>query len=297
MAGEGYSDSVLLTRSDLARLVSQAAQRIEASGSDTPRLDAAVLLRFALGLTEIDYYSLSEISVSAGQLPEFESLVGRRTAGEPVAYLTGHKEFMCLDFVVDERVLIPRGDTEVLVEQVIGFAEGRCVSGHKIKIADVGTGSGSIAVSLAHYMPSAFVYAIDISADALEVAGENARRNGVEERVSLLQGDLLESLPEPVDVIAANLPYTVYAELERSVTEYEPRLALDGGAAGLDVYRRLLSQAPGKLVYGGAVFLEIDPRQANEVSALASTALPKYAIQIVRDLAGRDRLIVAAPGS
>jgi release factor glutamine methyltransferase len=295
--GAGAENALqVIARTEVSRLVSAAAGEIESSGSDTPRLDAAILLRFVLGLSEIDYYSLNEIHATRGQLDEFEALVAKRSAGEPVAYLTRHKEFMSLDFAVDRRVLIPRADTEILVEQAIAFAEHKFAGRPNIRLADVGTGSGAIAVSLAHFLPSATVYAIDISPDALDVARGNAARHRVEKRITFIQGDLLEALPERVDVIAANLPYTIYDELPREVTVYEPRLALDGGAAGLDLYRRLFEQAPERLTVGGALFLEIDPRQADKISALAWGSFPGSGIQVVRDLAGRDRLVIVAHG-
>jgi release factor glutamine methyltransferase len=290
----GENASRMIAKTELSRLVSAAAARIEASGSDTPRLDAVVLLRLAFGLSEMDYYSLSEIVVTRGQLSEFETLVAQRSAGEPIAYLTGHKEFMSLDFAVDRRVLIPRPDTEILVEEVIAYAEHKFADQRDIRLADVGTGSGAIAVSLAYFLPCASVYAIDISRGALDVARGNGARHGVEKRITFIHGDLLDALPEPVDVIAANLPYTIYHELPSKVTAYEPRLALDGGSAGLDVYRRLFEQAPERLTVGGALFLEIDPRQAGEISALARRSLPGYGIQVMRDLAGRDRLVIVA---
>jgi len=186
-------------------------------------------------------------------------------------------------------VLIPRPETELLVEKAIEISQRRAV------VADVGTGSGAIAVSLAVHLPQVLVYATDASPGALEVAARNCRRHGVEDRVHLLQGHLLEPLPEPVDLIAANLPYVSRAELAQLPPEincYEPREALDGGPDGLDHIRRLLAQAGEHLKPGGVVLLEIGATQGQAVIALAQRHLSVARVEIVVDYAGLDRVVV-----
>jgi release factor glutamine methyltransferase len=186
-------------------------------------------------------------------------------------------------------VLIPRPETELLVEKAIEISQRRAV------VADVGTGSGAIAVSLAVHLPQALVYATDASRGALEVAARNCRRHCVEDRVHLLQGHLLEPLPEPVDLITANLPYVSQAELAQlppDIRLYEPREALDGGPDGLDHIRRLLAQAGEHLKPRGVVLLEIGATQGEAVIALAKRHFPAARVEIAKDYAGLDRVVI-----
>ncbi len=226
----------------------------------------------------------------------YHALLERRLAHEPVAYLTGHREFFGLDFRVNRHVLIPRSETELLAE--LGLSAARRLAHLApagLAIADVGTGSGCVAISLAVHLPAARVYATDASAQALAVAEENCRRHGVAGQVILLPGDLLASLPEPVPLIVANLPYIPHAELENLPPEirlYEPRAALDGGQDGLEAIRRLLAEAPAHLKPGGVVLLEIGHRQGQAVVALARQHFPGAAVAVHHDSAGRERVVV-----
>jgi release factor glutamine methyltransferase len=161
-----------------------------------------------------------------------------------------------------------------------------------VVVADIGTGSGCIAVALAVHLPETLVYAADISPEALSVARQNAERHGVVERVRLFESDLLDALPAPVDVLVSNPPYTILSEIDAGVRRHEPRLALDGGAEGLDVYRRLLAAAPAKLRLGGAVLLEIGATQRVVVADLARAYFPAARIEVYQDLAGLDRVVV-----
>jgi release factor glutamine methyltransferase len=213
-----------------------------------------------------------------------------------VAYLLGHKEFFGLEFQVNPHVLIPRPETELLVETAIEWSiinnQLSIVNG-KFTIADVGTGSGCIAVALAKHLPKASLVAIDASPEALRLARLNAERHAVQ--ITFLSGDLLEPLAEPVDLMVSNPPYVSQAELAAAMPEvsvYEPRLALDGGEDGLDVVRRLLSQAKEKLKPGGALLVEIGASQGQAMIKLAQTHFPGAVIQIKKDLAGLDRLLV-----
>lgn len=258
-------------------------------------LDAMVLLAHALDVPRAALLAHPETPLSAEQGARFMALVARRAAGEPVAYLTGRRAFFDHDFVVTLDVLIPRPETEHLVEAALDWA--RCAGPRRaaLRAADVGTGSGAIAVTLAARWPQVHLYALDCSAAALDVARHNAARAGVAGRISFLQGDLLAPLlgaGQPLDLIAANLPYIPTGDLDAlTVTRHEPRLALDGGADGLDVIRRLLAQAPRLLAAGGLALLEIGAGQGAQAAALAASAFPGAAIAVLADYAGHDRLI------
>jgi release factor glutamine methyltransferase len=262
--------------------------------SATSRLDAELILSHLLGwprarlLAERDHPVPSDLSVA------FDGLVARRAAGEPVAYLVGHKEFYGLDFAVDHRVLVPRPETELLVELAL-VAARRIALGRAepLRIADIGTGSGAIAVALAVHLPNAQIDAVDISPEALEVARANVVRHGIAGRVRLLLGDLLGPLDLSADIIVSNPPYTILAEVEPNVYAYEPHLALEGGPDGTNLYRRLLADAPAKLLPGGALLCEIGAWQGELVAALARAAFPAAEVRIFQDLAGRDRVLQA----
>ncbi|MBM3132900.1 MAG: peptide chain release factor N(5)-glutamine methyltransferase, partial [Chloroflexi bacterium] len=187
--------------------------------------------------------------------------------------------------------LIPRPETELLVDKALELASGRSIK----SVADIGTGCGAIAIVLAVNLPRSEVYAIDLSQSALKIASENARRLGAAKRVRFLEGDLLEPLPLPVDLIAANLPYVTDAEmtgLADDVRLFEPRTALAGGPQGFDYMERLLKQAPRKLSPGGAILLEIGAAQGERTSALARKAFPRAMVEVVPDLGGRDRVVM-----
>jgi release factor glutamine methyltransferase len=204
----------------------------------------------------------------------------------------GHREFYGIDLLVGVGALIPRPDTETLVEEVLRIAAERP---SPLAIADVGCGTGAIAIALATHLPTASVSAIDRYAPALAIARQNLERHGLTERVPLLEGDLLAPLPGPVDLIASNLPYVRSDELptlDPEIRMYEPVEALDGGDDGLDLIRRLLTDAPAALNPKGVVLMEMDPRQIASASAFAVDALPGARLRVVRDLAGRERVLV-----
>lgn len=284
-----------------------AAARLADAGP-TPRLDAELLLAHTLGWPRARLLAERRAVLGADGLRAFELLVERRRALEPVAYLTGHKEFFGRDFLVDSRVLVPRPETELLVELALertrtknqepgtarhqsGSGSRFSVLGSPLVIADIGTGSGCIAVTLALELPAAELLAVDIAPGALEVARANAERHGVVGRVRLLHGDLLGPLGAPVDLLVSNPPYTVLAAIDENVRRHEPQLALDGGPDGLDLYRQLLAGAPACLRPGGSLLLEIGADQAAAVAALARAAFPAGQIGVHRDLAGLDRVL------
>jgi release factor glutamine methyltransferase len=259
--------------------------------SPTARLDAELLLAHILGWSRARVVAEREVVLTPAQQEAFGALVERRAAREPVAYLIGHWPFFGLDLVVDRRVLIPRPETELLVE--LALTEARRYADTQITIADIGVGSGAIAIALAIHVPHATVYGVDRSADALAVAALNVARYNLSDRVVLLEGDLLTPVPGPVDLIVSNPPYTILAEVDESVYRYEPHLALDGGPDGLDCYRRLIAAAPAYLKPGGAILLEIGAWQAEAVVHLLNQALPHAEVGVQRDLAGRDRVVWA----
>ncbi len=230
--------------------------------------------------------------MSAEQALSYTSLVQRRITHEPTAYIIGYREFYGLDFEVDRSVLIPRPETELIVEKAIDLASR--VSSEQCLIADVGTGCGAIAVALAVNLPQTKVYAVDLSVDALRVAGRNCERHGVIDRVTLLQGDILYGLPEQLHIIVANMPYvrdTEFTEISQEVGGFEPRLALSGGDDGLSQIRRLLEQAPVYIVQGGAVLLEVAHDQAHEVREIAGQYFPDAEISVDQDLSGLERVV------
>jgi release factor glutamine methyltransferase len=309
--------------STIAEALSWASDRLRAA-SDTPRLDAELLLAHVLGWSRPRVLAERLAPLSQSQQAALRELVARRAALEPIAYLIGHKEFYGLDFLINHNVLVPRPETELLVEHAIAIARQMTtdrkrdtktrrhgdteqsnllvsrspglpvsLSGRSsVVIADIGTGSGCIAVALAVHVPGALIYAVDISPAALNVARQNIERHNVAKRVQPIEGDLLEALPEPVDLLVSNPPYTVMSEIEEGVRRHEPHLALDGGAEGLDIYRLLLAAAPAKLRPGGAVLLEIGATQGAAVAQLARRHFPAARIQVYQDLAGFDRVVV-----
>ncbi len=281
-------------RSTIAQALTWATDQLRAA-SATPRLDAELLLGHILGWERVRVLAEGHAPLAEPWRSAFRALVARRAALEPVAYLVGHKEFYGLDFLVDRGVLVPRPETELLVDLALRYARGLPVQRHPV-IADIGTGSGCIAVAVAIHLVDALVYATDISPDALRIAGKNVERYGVAARVRLIQGDLLDALPEPVDLLLSNPPYTILSEIDEGVRRHEPRLALDGGPDGLDTYRRLLAAAPAALRPGGAVILEIGAAQGAAVSALALVRVPGARVSVHQDLAGLDRVVMIATG-
>jgi release factor glutamine methyltransferase len=267
-----------------------AAVRLR-TGADpaTAALDADVLLAFVLGVGKEQLFAHPERALGDEAAARFAELVERRHAGEPVAYLRGFKEFYGQRFRVDRRVLIPRPETETLVEEARRFIAGRAV-----RVVDVGTGSGAIACSIALHEPRAQVIATDVSADALAVAATNALAMGVGERVELRQGDLLGPVAEEVDVVCANLPYLrgdALADLrgERTSLAFEPNVAVVAGADGLDLVRRCIADLPRVLAPGGAAFFECDPPQAAVIASLLEERGMRT--RIARDLAGNERVV------
>jgi len=257
--------------------------------SETPALEAQVLLAHILGCQRSWVLAHPEICLNPEQSAELESRLTRLENGEPLPYVLQRREFFGLDFSVSPQVLIPRPETELLVEQALGWL--RANPGRRSAL-DVGTGSGCIALALAVNVPDLHILASDISSDALEQAGENLDRIAGQARVDFILADLIPAVREPVDIICANLPYIPSDELAKlKVAVWEPRIALDGGPDGLSLIRRFLEQAPASLAPGGLLLMEIEAGQGKAALDLAGQAFPRAEIVLLPDLAGRDRLV------
>jgi release factor glutamine methyltransferase len=263
-----------------------ASGHLQKHSSDSARLDAEVLLAQALGLRRLDLYLQFDRPLSDDELSRYRGLVARRAHGDPVAYLVGHKEFMALDFEVTPAVLVPNPDTEVLVQRAVLIA--RQANG-PLRVADVGTGSGCIAIAIAHYAPGVEVWASDVSREALEVASRNVARHGLGDRVHLACGDLLDPMPGQFDLICANLPYIAPgAELPVEVTA-QPAGALYADQDGAALVLRLVEAAPTRLNPGGRLLVEVSPDIASAVTEAAGRALSNH--ETHRDLGGHERVL------
>jgi release factor glutamine methyltransferase len=271
----------------LEQALRQAREAMSQRNIEDAALEAEILLRQTLKYSRALLYLELYRELNIDDTRTFTRLVERRLAGEPTAYITNHREFYGLDFYVDRRVLIPRPESELLVDEAIKSS----VNGAR-SFADIGTGSGAIAISLAVNVPQVHIYAVDISTEALAVAYENCRKHGVQDRIDLLHGDLLEPLPGMVDVVLANLPYVKQIDLS-SVNTYghEPGLALDGGPDGLETIRRLIGQITQKLKPGGRLYLEIGLGQEKLITDYLNSLLPGGDIEVIADLSGIPRVI------
>ncbi len=279
----------------LREALSCAQKALTAQNIEDAPLESELLLRYALNVSRVQLYLDLNSELTAEQEAAYRQLVKRRLNHEPTVYITGQCEFYGLDFYVDSRVLIPRSGTELLVEEALKVARRRLTEkeSHYL-IAEVGVGSGIIAITLARHLPHAKIYAIDISTAALEVAAINCRRHKVDNRVALLAGDLLTALPEPVDLIVANLPYITEDEMKGLSPEiqlFEPRMALAGGSDGLDEIRRLCLQLKDKLRPRGNLLLEIGLGQSHAMSRFLGGLYPAAVLQVVPDWNDIDRVI------
>jgi release factor glutamine methyltransferase len=274
-----------------ADLIAEASGTLLRAGIEQPRLEARWLLARILDASESRLLAHPDLTVDAATASRYQDGVRRRTSREPFAYVVGDREFYGRTFVVDRRVLVPRPETEHLVEAALSVLASRAASASEPSlVVDVGTGSGAIACTIALEAPTAKVVASDISADALAVAATNRARLDLHDRLDLVQGSLLSWLRRPADLVVANLPYLPGAcvpTLMPEVANWEPHLALDGGADGLDLIRAMLSDADRIVKPGGTILLEMDPAQIEATRAL----LPEATSQVIFDLAGLARVL------
>jgi release factor glutamine methyltransferase len=276
----------------IAEAIDVCRERLR-SVSQTPWLDARLLAQYVTGLDASAVIAYGDASIDARRRNRLFELAERRASGEPVAYIVGRKSFCGLDIAVDRRALVPRPESEELVMACVEDWGGQAPA-----IAEIGTGSGAIACALAHLIPKADITASDVSADALELASHNVNQLGFSEQVTLVHSDIFAEFPDDArfDVIIANLPYVGtnnLDQLQTSVRDHEPAQALFAGPDGLDVYRRLLKQAPERLRTGGALYLECAPNNADSLRSLVESTFTSARTQIKKDAAGLERIIVA----
>lgn len=294
-----------------------ANRMLNEAGIETARIDAEVLMQHALQKEKIFLITEPAYEFSAEEENRYFEMINERASGKPVSYITGEKEFMGLPFVVNEAVLIPRPDTEILTEEAVrlikegyvnvdrlaGAAEKTAENGSqavtgRVKVLDMCTGSGAIAVSIGYYVRESEVTAADISEEALKVARTNAERNEVGERMRFVQGNLFENIgkDDKYDMIVSNPPYIRtedVAELMTDVKDFEPELALDGGDDGLDFYRRIIPEAADRLKKGGYLLFEIGMDQGEALEQLFEENGLFEDVRVVKDLAGLDRTVCA----
>ncbi|MGK2877062.1 MAG: peptide chain release factor N(5)-glutamine methyltransferase [Solirubrobacterales bacterium] len=269
---------------ELTARVERATRTLEEAGVENARHDAEVLLASAAGTTR-SYVVVGLVSPDAAAFDRFEQWIARRANREPLQYITGSVGFRRIELAVDARALIPRPETELLV--AVAKVDRPC------GILDVATGGGAVALALADELPDATITAADISADALDLARENAVATGAADRVKFMQSDLLDSVDGVFDAITANLPYVIAGDidgLEPEVTGFEPRLALDGGEDGLDLVRRLVTSAPAQLKPGGMLALEIGAGQAAATEEILQAA-GFTSTERHKDLTGIERVV------
>jgi release factor glutamine methyltransferase len=277
----------------LTQALQQSARILNINGIEDSYIEARMLLGHITKLPAVQIYTQTEQTLSLEQERDLYKLIERRLRREPTAYIINCREFYGIDFYIDSRTLIPRPETELLVDAALEFSKSSCSPSQQI-IADIGTGCGAIAVSLALSLPQSKIYATDISHSALEVARLNCEHHNVTRQVTLLQGNLLEPVLDPVDLIVANLPYVRSSEvgdLSPEITKFEPRTAIDGGENGLKYIRQLLEQAKERINPQGCLLLEIGQNQEQEVTSLIQRYLNKVSFAFIPDLNGINRAV------
>jgi len=278
---------------DIKTLLAGAAHELVFCGSASPRLDADLLLMHLLKIDRVRLLAYPERDITDEQAAAFRGLLERRKKGEPVSYIIGQKEFWNLRFMVTPAVLIPRPETECLLEEVLRFYSP---PGKNLRIGDIGTGSGIIAIVLAGELPEARVVATDISAGALAVAGSNALLHGVAGNIAFLQADIFQGIYGDFDVICSNPPYITtekYALLPEGIRNFEPPEALLAGQDGLSLYRKIIAEGARRLKQGGRIFMETGEDQKNAVISLLQEEGCYADIYCRSDYGGMDRVLSA----
>jgi len=282
----------------IIQLLNETQKYFEKKGIESPRLDAEILLAFALSKERIKLYIDFESPINDKELSTFRDLVKRRAKREPVAYIMGFKEFWSTNLKVTEDVLIPRPETELIVEQTLKLIKANYLKGHKIVAADIGTGSGAISIALAKEFSDISFFSVDISLKALKVAKQNIYLNGLESQVFAVCADSYYAFKEieVFDFILSNPPYVLKSDiagLQPEITDFEPYLALDGGADGLDFYRNSLSGLCRVLKPGGFAVFEIGEEQGKSVTGIFEESEAFAEVDVLKDYSGKDRLITA----
>jgi release factor glutamine methyltransferase len=282
----------------LRQALRESAKVLSISGIQDSCIEARLLIGRAMNLSLVEIYTEPDQTISVEEKNKLNELLAHRLKREPSAYILNRKEFYGIDFYVDPRVLIPRPETELLVNAALECAHNRSLSPQRqLLVADIGTGCGAIAISFALSWSASEIYATDLSSSALEVAALNCRRHQVTGQIHLLAGDLLQPLPEPVDIIIANLPYIRKSDIPGLIPEiarFEPHTALDGGESGLDCIESILQQVDGKINAGGCVLLEIGQHQEKEVGRLIRRYLKGATFSFTRDHNGTNRVVKIA---
>ncbi len=290
---------------DMLGAIKAGESYLKNKGIHAPRLESEVLLAYVLKKERIELYIEKDIMLSNEKIKAFEEMLVKRGKGVPTSYLTGNREFLSMDFIIAPGVLIPRAETELLVEEALSLLRrepcfGEPFKGH-INIIDLGTGCGIIAVSIAKLFPACCVYAVDISRKALEIARLNAVKFNVEDKITFIEGELLSciqsyGLAGKTHVIVSNPPYIPTDEiktLQKEIKDYEPITALDGGKDGLDFYRQIIPLSKNYLVKGGILALEVGYNQAQAVKILIEETNSYNIITIKKDYAGHERIVTA----
>ncbi len=278
----------------LREVICQGESLLTEQHIEDAHLECEYLLRHVLNIGKASLYARLGDFLTQMEERKFWALVSSRLTHKPLAYILKQCYFYGMEYHIEQQALIPRPETELLVEEALRFATHHPPAGHPMLIADIGTGSGVLAITLAVHLPYSKVYASDISPAALEVANINRHRHRVVERVHLLKGNLLEPLPEPVNIIVANLPYVRKEDLNQLAPEiqwFEPLMALDGGKDGLDVIREFLCQSRDKLASPGIILLEVGLGQARRVRTIAEAYFSGKNIDVIPDLSGIDRVV------
>ena len=278
---------------NLRGLLNETFSTLESSGWEEAYIEAELLVMKAVGITRPTLYASPELLITTQASKTLKEDLDRRLSGEPWAYISGYREFYGMKFSVNPGVFIPRPETELIVDLAIQFANDMNLTENTLDIADIGTGTGAIAIATSQHLPKASIYAIDISHKALETARTNCQMHKVQDRVTLLEGNLLEPLNTNVDIIISNPPYIPKNDIPNLPLEVrqEPLESLDGGLDGLDFIRAILRDGLQKLRIPGAFILEFSPVQTVEMHRLCNDMLNMYNWQILQDLASRDRIL------
>ncbi len=284
-------------------LLEVTSNYLREKGVDSPRLSAEVLLALQLKVDRVKLYLNFDQPLHEREIAAFRELIKRRLNREPIQYITGIQEFWSLDFSVGPQVLIPRPESELLMEQVVSLRDkDRLTKSRNLRILDLGTGSGILAIVIARELAEASVWASDVSAEALALARINARKHGVEERIEFLLSDMWQGLLDSslvFDVIVSNPPYIPsddISSLAPEIRDHEPRLALDGGEQGMFFIKEIIKEAPQYLNAGGWMLLEMDPEQTALAMALMDKNDDYAEKRLIKDYSGHDRVVMAQKG-